>query len=277
MIQRTYLQAQAGMRQTSDETLKQLLRDWEPGFTKSDFESFTDGILTMHPIMTDDTSVINTLMRAAYDGDVQKAKESAQLLANDADVLSASMARTKQLIDLTDARDMVRLWSEYAELISKFFSMLDLDPRGDLKQSLSSMFDKTGFTEGDIKSFEESVMTRHPIMMDDISGINTLVRAAYVGDAQKVKEAAQLLANNDEALRASMARAKQLIYLTKARSKKDMVDYIESKSLKNSMMQYVMMKDFLVRAMANRIEGATPWYIYLAVAWLAAKQVGLIS
>jgi hypothetical protein len=100
VIQRTYLQAQGEGRQlTADETLARDLWAAQQGITKGGLESFKLSI------MLDDTSGINTLLKAAYVGDVEKAKAAAQLLADNDDALRASMARTKQLIDSATVRD----------------------------------------------------------------------------------------------------------------------------------------------------------------------------
>jgi hypothetical protein len=48
-------------------------------------------------------------------------------------------------------------------------------------------------------------------MLDETFGINTLLKAVYTGDVKKAKAAAQLLVNNDDALRSSMTRTKQLV------------------------------------------------------------------
>ena len=100
VIQRTYLRAQAEGRQlTADETLARDLWAAQHGHTKGSFEAFRLSI------MLDDTSGINTLLKAAYVGDVKKAKAAAQLLANNDDALRVAMARTKQLIDSASVRD----------------------------------------------------------------------------------------------------------------------------------------------------------------------------
>lgn len=99
-IQSMYLQAQAEGRQlTEDEALARDLWAAQNGFTTGGFESFKLGF------MLDDTSGINTLLKAAYVGDVKKAKAAAQLLANNDDALRESMARTKVWIDSATTRD----------------------------------------------------------------------------------------------------------------------------------------------------------------------------
>lgn len=67
-------------------------------------------------------------------------------------------------------------------------------------------------------------------MLDDTSGINTLLKAAYVGDVKKAKAAAQLLANNDDALRESMARTKVWIDSATTRDKELHKALVEAKT-----------------------------------------------